>query len=133
LGENSPNLVTLLAAQIRSKKKGIAKSKKEFSERTQGCQMAYFQPPKNPNLGKFCIDSQWKMSVYFIAFWFVLWPFVIFSGYLVFFPVLLCRTKKNLATLDRRERERERDLRKKMLTGFFLLQEKKKTLKNIHC
>jgi hypothetical protein len=33
----------------------------------QGCQMAYFQT-KNPNLGKFSRDLQWKILVCFIVF-----------------------------------------------------------------
>jgi hypothetical protein len=33
--------------------------------------------------------------VYFVAIWYILWPFGIF------FHVLVCCTKKNLATLDR--------------------------------
>jgi hypothetical protein len=38
--------------------------------------------------------------VYFMAIWYSLWPFGIFNGYLVYlFPVLVCCTKKNLATL----------------------------------
>jgi hypothetical protein len=67
----------------------------------QGCQMAYFQT-KNPNLGKF-----WSVCklyghlvytynfhfVYFMAVWLILWTI----WYI--FPVLVCCTKKNLATL----------------------------------
>jgi hypothetical protein len=34
----------------------------------QGCQMAYFQT-KNPYLGKFWRDLQWKFLVYFMAIW----------------------------------------------------------------
>jgi hypothetical protein len=37
---------------------------------------------------------------YFTAIWYdILWPFGIFYGYLVFFLVLVCCTKKYLATL----------------------------------
>jgi hypothetical protein len=39
--------------------------------------------------------------VYFTAIWYILCPFGISYGYLVFFPVLVCCTKKNLATLVR--------------------------------
>jgi hypothetical protein len=36
--------------------------------------------------------------VYFMAIWYILWPFGIFYGYLVYiFPILVCCTKKNLA------------------------------------
>jgi hypothetical protein len=71
----------------------------------RGCQMVYFQT-KNPELGKFWMILQWKMLVYN---W---WPFCQFSSNLVyfmaiwynfphfgiFFTVLVCCTKKNLAT-----------------------------------
>jgi hypothetical protein len=74
----------------------------------QGCQMAYFQT-KNPNLGRF-----WTDLVYFMHIWsilrllgiHILWPFGIFCEHLVYFmviwfifPVLVCCTKKYLATL----------------------------------
>jgi hypothetical protein len=47
----------------------------------QGCQMAYFQT-KNPNLGKFWRDMQWKMLVYFTSIWQFLWPFGKYYGYI---------------------------------------------------
>jgi hypothetical protein len=67
----------------------------------QGCQIAYFQT-KDPNLGKFWRDLQWKILAYVVY----IWPFGLFYGhmiyfmvtYLVYFPVLVCCTKKNLAT-----------------------------------
>jgi hypothetical protein len=34
--------------------------------RNQGCQMVYFQT-KNPNLGKYWSDLDWKMLIYFMA------------------------------------------------------------------
>jgi hypothetical protein len=37
--------------------------------------------------------------VYFKVIWYLLWPFGTFYGRLVYFPVLVCCTKKNLATL----------------------------------
>jgi hypothetical protein len=68
--------------------------------------MAYFQT-KNPNLGKFWRVLQRELVAYFIAFWFILWPFGIFCDHLVYFiviwyifPVLVCCTKKTLATLQ---------------------------------
>jgi hypothetical protein len=68
----------------------------------QGCQMVYFQT-KNPDCGKLWRGLQWKMLVYYKAIWsifgYIVWSFVIFYGYLVYFPVLVCCTKKNLATL----------------------------------
>jgi hypothetical protein len=36
--------------------------------------MAYFQTP-NPNFGKKWWVLQWKMLVYFVAIWSILWPF----------------------------------------------------------
>jgi hypothetical protein len=68
----------------------------------QGCQMAYFQT-KNPNLSKFWSILQWKILlsfglfyghlVYLMAISYILWL------YGVFFPVLVCCTKTNLAAL----------------------------------
>jgi hypothetical protein len=69
--------------------------------------MAYFQT-KIPHLGKFWMDLQWNI------FWYMLWPFGIFYGQLIefvsnwyilwlfgiFYPVLVCYTKKSLATLS---------------------------------
>jgi hypothetical protein len=73
----------------------------------QGCQMAYFQTPSSI-LGKFWQVLQWKMLVYFKAIWSILRPSGIFFGHLVYwmeiwfiFSVLVCCTKKNLATLFR--------------------------------
>jgi hypothetical protein len=43
----------------------------------------YFYVTKNPNMGKFCRVLQWKMSVYFMAIWFILWSIGIFCGHLV--------------------------------------------------
>jgi hypothetical protein len=45
--------------------------------------MAYFQT-KNPNLGQFLRDLQWKLLVYFMAIWPILRPFDTFNGYLVY-------------------------------------------------
>jgi hypothetical protein len=42
--------------------------------------MAYFQN-KNTNLGKFWRALQWKTLVYFVAIWYILWLFVIFSRF----------------------------------------------------
>jgi hypothetical protein len=68
--------------------------------------MVYFQT-KNPNLGKLWRVFQLKMLVYFTAIWFILLPFGIFCGHLIhfmfilnIFPILVCCTNKNLATLD---------------------------------
>jgi hypothetical protein len=67
--------------------------------------MAYFQT-KNPNLGKFWRDLQSKILVYVTVIWHILRPFGIFCGHLAYlmviwyiFPILVCCTKKNLATL----------------------------------
>jgi hypothetical protein len=62
---------------------------------------------KNPNLGKFWRVLQWKVLVYFMEIWSILWPFGrhilcpfdIFYGYLVYFSRLVCCTRKNLAAL----------------------------------
>jgi hypothetical protein len=61
---------------------------------------------KNPNLGKLWRALDWKILIYFMAIWNILQTFGIFYGHLVhfaviwyFFPVLVCCTEKNLATL----------------------------------
>jgi hypothetical protein len=68
--------------------------------------MAYFQT-KNPNFGNFWRDFG-GMLVSVMAIWSILRPFglvcgylvYLFYGYLVYFlPVLVCCTKKNLATV----------------------------------
>jgi hypothetical protein len=48
----------------------------------QGCQMVYFQT-KNPNLGKFWMDLEWKMLLYFMTIWNILGPFGIIYDRLV--------------------------------------------------
>jgi hypothetical protein len=48
------------------------------------CQMAYFQT-KSLNLGKFLKFLQWKMLVYFVAIWYIPWPFVVFYVHLVYY------------------------------------------------
>jgi hypothetical protein len=74
---------------------------------SQGCQMVYIAN-KISNLGKFWRVLQWKMLVYFVAIWYIVRLFGILEGYLVYFtviliyfPVLVCCTKKNLAILLR--------------------------------
>jgi hypothetical protein len=80
---------------------------KLFSSSSQGCQMVCFQT-KNPNLGEFWRALDWKMLIYFMATWNILWTFGVFYDLLVhfvsiwyIFPVLVSCTKKNLATLVR--------------------------------
>jgi hypothetical protein len=64
-----------------------------------------FKPKKTiwVNFGGSCNGRCWYYIyvhlVYFMAIWYILWPFGIFYGYLVFFPVLVCCTKINQATL----------------------------------
>jgi hypothetical protein len=70
----------------------------------QGCQIL---KPKMQNWENFWMVLQWKMLAYFMAIWSIalpfgkfLWKFGKLYGYSVyFFPVLVCFTKKNLATL----------------------------------
>jgi hypothetical protein len=71
----------------------------------QGCQMVCFQT-KSTNLGKFWRALDWKMFIYFMAIWNILWTFGIFFDHLVhfvfiwyIFPVWVSCTNKNLATL----------------------------------
>jgi hypothetical protein len=49
--------------------------------------MVYFQT-KNPNLGKFCSALDWKMLIYFMAIWNILWTFGIFYGHLGYFMTI---------------------------------------------
>jgi hypothetical protein len=81
--------------------------------------MVYFQT-KNPKFGNFfegnrrCLVyfSQFGIFygylVYFMVIWYIMWLFGIFYGHLVYyvviwsiFSVLVCCSKKNLATLPR--------------------------------
>jgi hypothetical protein len=71
----------------------------------KGCQMVRFQT-KNTDLGKFWRVLRWKMLVYFMAVWSIIWPSGIFCGFLVYLtaiwhisPVFVSCSKKNLATL----------------------------------
>jgi hypothetical protein len=73
---------------------------------TQSCQMVLFQTI-NPNLGKFWMELKWKILVYFLDIWSIFQPFGICHSHLVnvlevwyISPVLVCCTKKNLATLE---------------------------------
>jgi hypothetical protein len=57
-------------------------------------------------LGKFFRALQWKRLVYFMDIWYILkpfgvfyWPLVYILGIWYIFPVLVCFSKKNLATL----------------------------------
>jgi hypothetical protein len=52
--------------------------------RQQGCQMVCFQT-KNTNLGKFCRALHWKMFIYFMATWNILWRSDIFYDHLIHF------------------------------------------------
>jgi hypothetical protein len=47
---------------------------------SQGCQTVYFRT-KNPNFGKFWRDLEWKLLVYFITIWNILWLLVIKFGH----------------------------------------------------
>jgi hypothetical protein len=63
--------------------------------------------PKIPfwvNFGAYVLEME---MVYFKAIWSILWPFCLFYGIFgIFFPLLVCFTKKNLATLMPRSLER---------------------------
>jgi hypothetical protein len=64
-------------------------------------------PDENPNLGKFWRFLKWKMLVYFMTIWSILWLFGLFYGHLVYFTAIyvvyfcrmVCCIMKNLATL----------------------------------
>jgi hypothetical protein len=66
----------------------IFRSLRIGSSYQQGCQMVHFQT-KIFNLGKFWRVLQWKMLAYLGRLgllWYILWPFDILSGNLVYFP-----------------------------------------------
>jgi hypothetical protein len=52
----------------------------QYSDSNQGCQMVCFQT-KNPNLGKFWRDLEWKMLVYFMVIWNILRSFGTLHGH----------------------------------------------------
>jgi hypothetical protein len=68
----------------------------------QGCQMVTFQT-KHHNLGIFWRTLELKMWIYILVIWNILRPLGIFYyGHLIIlssFGMLVCCTKKNLATL----------------------------------
>jgi hypothetical protein len=47
----------------------------------------------------YIVDTFYVHKVYFTAIWNILWLFGTFYGHLCIFPVLVCCTKNNLATL----------------------------------
>jgi hypothetical protein len=49
--------------------------------------MVCFQT-KNPNLGKFWMVLLWKILVYFMTIWSIVWPLEIFYGFLVYFVAI---------------------------------------------
>jgi hypothetical protein len=42
---------------------------------TPGLPDGFVFKPKNPNLGKLWRALEWKMPVYFMVIWNILWPF----------------------------------------------------------
>jgi hypothetical protein len=73
---------------------------------TQGCQMVCFQT-KNPNLGILWRALDWKMFIYVMAIWNILWSLGIFYDHLVHFVFIWyifsgigTMYQENLATLD---------------------------------
>jgi hypothetical protein len=54
----------------------------------QGCLVVCF-PTKNPNLGKILKVSNWKMLIYFMAIWNILWTFGISYDHLAHFVFFL--------------------------------------------
>jgi hypothetical protein len=69
--------------------------------------MVYLHFKKIPSFGVFLNALQRNIFVYFMAIWYILWPFGVlwpsglFCGQLVnvHFPILVWFTEKNLATL----------------------------------
>jgi hypothetical protein len=86
---------------------GLDRNRLKLTIIGQGCQMAYFQT-RNPYLGKFLTDLQWKMLVYFRQFgifygFLVYFVAILYSLWLfgIYFVVLVRCAKKNLATLGK--------------------------------
>jgi hypothetical protein len=50
---------------------------------------------KNPNLGKFWRALEWKMLVYFMVIWYILWPFgnIVVIWYIFHRFGILCQEK----------------------------------------
>jgi hypothetical protein len=48
----------------------------------QGCQMVYFQT-ENPNLSKFSRALDWKLLIYFLPIWSIVWTLEIFCTFFV--------------------------------------------------
>jgi uncharacterized membrane protein YiaA len=68
---------------------------------TPGLPDGIFSNQKNLNLSKVWRDLKWKMLVYLIAFWYICMVILFYDYPGYFLPVLVCCTKKNLATLVR--------------------------------
>jgi hypothetical protein len=72
--------------------------------------MVYFQT-KNLNLVKFWRAFEWKMLLYFMPIWSILWSFGNFVViWYIFSPALVHWVKKNLATLARQASRTHRGL-----------------------
>jgi hypothetical protein len=67
---NNPNTQGLFVVQFGTQ------------EPQQGCQMVCFQI-KSTNLGKFWRSLDWKMFIYCMSIWIILWTLGIFYDYLV--------------------------------------------------
>jgi cell division protein FtsW (lipid II flippase) len=109
--------VRLVLENILWRKKTFLCSQILVSEGTQVCQMA-FSHTKNPNFDKFWKALERKILLYFMASWCILLLFGIFRCHFVvfwyilcffgiLFLVLVCCTKKNLATLNGSRRVRQ--------------------------
>jgi hypothetical protein len=71
----------------------------------QGCQMVYFRT-ENTNLGKFWRALGWKMLVYFMAIWYILWSFGIFYNVVLKLYInhrfgILCQEKSGNSDWER--------------------------------
>jgi hypothetical protein len=131
-----PNKISLIGFQVK-KLFGFffqifeigSRSRSYFSAliSKQGCQMVCFRT-KNPNLGKFWRALEWRMLVYFMPIWNMLWPFGIFNGHLafiwqfgIFSSALVYCVKNNLATLFKKVKLRANIVYSSYSSSFLLL------------
>jgi hypothetical protein len=95
LGENSPNLVALTIGQVSNFERPTKKREEEEKQRIRVARCYIFK--LNIQILGLAVEDVgifYRHLVYFTAIWYTLWTFG------MFFPVLVCCTKKNLASLQ---------------------------------
>jgi hypothetical protein len=79
-----------LFAQGFAKRSFLIHIEKSRIKKTEWIRVArwFVFKPKNQNLGKFCSVLLWKILVYFMTIWSMLWPLEIFFDHLVYFVLI---------------------------------------------